>query len=239
MPWLTERAKQIAGPALTTRLRTIARGQDIPRWGNMRRVTPFSSAFGFDRGTPIDRHYVAAFFARHAREITGRVLEIQSPSYARGFGANITTLHSVDINPSFQPTFCCDLAQAQNMIPPESYDCFLIPNTLSHVRDLEPALQNAYRVLAPGGVILATCPGFVPLIPDGDDFWRLSRAGWQRKFEESCPGSILEVESHGNCLAAAAAMYGLALEELTTAELDDNDPRYPVLVTVSCGKPDS
>ena len=239
MRWLTERVKRIAGPALTARLRTVARGYPIPRWGNMRRVTPFSPHFGFERGTPVDRHYVAAFFAAHRSEIKGRVLEIQSNSYTERFGVGVTTPHSIDINPHFKPTFCCDLARAQNVIPSESYDCFLIPNTLAHVRDLEPALQNAYRVLVPGGVILATCPGFVPLVPDGDDFWRLSAAGWQRVFGSACPGSQLEVKSHGNCLTAVAAMYGLALEELTRAELDHNDSRYPVLVTAFCRKPAS
>ena len=125
------------------------------------------------------------------------------------------------------------------MIGSESYECFLLPNTLAHVMDLQPALENAYRILAPGGSMLATCPGFVPLIRDGKDYWHMSADGWQEVFSRACPGSVLEVESHGNCLAAVAAMYGLALEELTLAELDYNDPRYPILVTVSCRKPAS
>jgi hypothetical protein len=29
-------------------------------------------------------------------------------------------------------------------------------------------------------------------------------------------------------------MYGIAVEELTARELDVNDPRYPVLVTIAC-----
>ena len=29
-------------------------------------------------------------------------------------------------------------------------------------------------------------------------------------------------------------MYGVAAEELTAAELDVRDPRYPVLVTIEC-----
>jgi len=42
------------------------------------------------------------------------------------------------------------------------------------------------------------------------------------------------VDTHGNCLAAVAAMYGVAVEELTPAELDVTDPRYPVLVSIDC-----
>jgi hypothetical protein len=237
MAWWTERAKRIAGPAMTTRLRSVARGYPLPRWGNMRRVTPFSTSFGFERGTPIDRHYVDQFFHLNRASIRGRVLEIQSTSYCERFGSGVTEMHSIDIDSRFNPTFCCDLGRSEDVIPSDTYDCFLVPNTLGHVSDLEPAVRNAYRMIAPGGVILASCPGFVPLIADGDDLWRMSAAGWRHVFEQVCPDASLVVESHGNCLAAAAAMYGLALEELTDAELDYNDPRYPVLVTVSCRKP--
>jgi len=48
------------------------------------------------------------------------------------------------------------------------------------------------------------------------------------------PGCETTIEAHGNCLAAAAAMYGIAAEELTNAELDATDPRYPVLVAIDC-----
>ena len=42
---------------------------------------------------------------------------------------------------------------------------------------------------------------------------------------------------HGNCLAATAALMGLAAEELTPDELDAQDPRYPVQVTIACRTP--
>jgi len=38
--------------------------------------------------------------------------------------------------------------------------------------------------------------------------------------------------AHGNCLTAVAAVLGLAREELTTRELDYQDDRYPVLITL-------
>jgi SAM-dependent methyltransferase len=234
---LVESARRIAGPRLTTRLRCIARGYPIPRWGNMRRVAPFSEHFGFERGQPVDRHYVSAFFEAHRADIRRAVLEIQSPSYATRFGQSLTEVHSVDINPDFRATYTCDLAKSDDVIPSERYDCFLIPNTLSHVNDLEPALRNAYRIVRAGGCILGTCPCFVPLIPDAADYWRHSAAGWHEIFSRACPGAQLEVASHGNCLVAVAAMYGLAAEELGLDELDHNDPRYPVLITVCCRKP--
>jgi hypothetical protein len=50
-------------------------------------------------------------------------------------------------------------------------------------------------------------------------------------------GCDVTAERHGNCMAAIAAMLGLALEELPATELDVTDPRYPVLITVVCRKP--
>jgi hypothetical protein len=55
--------------------------------------------------------------------------------------------------------------------------------------------------------------------------------------ERAWPGCEVQVEQHGNCLAAVASMLGLALEELRDDELRVEDPRYPVLVTLVCRKP--
>ena len=41
----------------------------------------------------------------------------------------------------------------------------------------------------------------------------------------------------GYCLAVVAAQMALAVEELTSAELDVHDSRYPVLTTIACRKP--
>jgi len=92
-------------------------------------------------------------------------------------------------------------------------------------------------VIKPGGVILASGAAFEPLISDGPDYWRLSAVGWTEVLQRVWAGCDVRVESHGNCLAAVAAMLGLALEELTPAELDVFDSQYPVLITIFCQKP--
>lgn len=231
-------AKRLLGPQWTTRLRCLTRGMDLPRWGNLRRTSPFSANYGFDRGTPVDRHYLHAFLAAHADWITGDVLEIQGCGYTERFGRRVRTAHSVDIDPRFRPTFVCDLALSDGILPSARYDCFLMPNTLQHLRDLDGSLHHALRVIRPGGAILASAAGFLPLIPDGPDYWRLSAQGWQEVLQRAWPSCTVGIEAHGNALAAVAAMLGLAGEELSEAELDARDPRYPVLVTVACRKPE-
>lgn len=226
-------------PRARTWLRSVTRGLPIPRWGNLRRTEPFSTQFGFDRGTPIDRYYLHRFLERHRADITGRVLEIQMPAYTGRFGHDVSTADSVDITDAANPalTYKVDLALAGTVIPDGSYDCFLLPNTLSFLRDLEGCLRQALRIVRPGGVILASASGFVPLVPDMPDYWRLSGDGWREVAGRVWPGCEVEVHEHGNCLAAAAAAMGLAVEELTLAELDVQDRRYPVLVTLRCRKP--
>jgi hypothetical protein len=230
------RLKSIFGPRLTVLARCMLRDLPLPRWGNMRRTVPFSTTFGFDRGTPIDRYYLERFLDSHRALITGRVLEVQLPSYTQRYGGQVRESHTVDINPEFGATYTCDLADAAH-IPTDYYDCFLLPNTLQHIVRLEPALRTMLRVVKPGGTILLSAAGLLPLIPEGGDYWRLTAEGWRVMLEEQWPRCEIAVQGHGNCLSAAASMYGLAYEELKAEELDAYDPRYPVLITIRCSKP--
>jgi hypothetical protein len=111
-----------------------------------------------------------------------------------------------------------------------------MPNTRFMLRRVEACLEQALRVVKRGGVVLATSAAFVPLTPDCPDYWHLSADGWREIVNRIWPGHAVSVEAHGNCLAATAAMLGLAAEELDEAELEVRDPRYPVLVTLVCVK---
>jgi SAM-dependent methyltransferase len=206
-------------------------------WGNLRRTRPFSSDFGFDRGTPIDRYYVLKFMERHRQRISGDVLEIQQTGYTRMFARNLRRSHSVDIDPQHGTTYVCDLAHSEGILASDTYDCFLMPNTLNHLRELELCLANALRVLKPGGVILATVATLVPLTPNFLDYWRLTPAGWKDVTARVWPQCSVGLQVYGNVLSTAAAMMGVASEELTPEELDVEDPRYPVLVGMLCEKP--
>ena len=234
---VTARAKQLGSPAMIVKARCLSRGYGLPRWGNLRRTTPFSSAYGFERGQPIDRYYLHRFFDGHRDAITGDVLEIQTTSYAERFGHHLLRAHSFDIEARFEPTYLCDFAHCGDVIPDRAYDCLLLPNTLPHFRELGPCLAHARRVVRPGGIILASAAGLLPLTGDVPDYWRLSPDGWRETLGTAWPGAALEVAGHGNCLAAMAAQLGLALEELTPSELDVHDPRFPVLTTMYCRLP--
>ena len=237
-PALRARVRGMVSPHTTVLLRCLLKGYPIPRWGNLRRRGPFSADFGFERGTPIDRFYLERFLHQHRALIRGAVLEIQAPIYTKLYGQGVEVSETIDISSAVSPTYMCDLAQSDGHVPANRFDCFLLPNTLCVLRDVEGSLRHALRVVKPGGTILAaTASAFVPTVTDYPDYWRMTAAGWRevagRVFDDGCR---FEVEQHGNAVAAMASLLGLAAEELTTDELKANDLRYPVLVTLRCTK---
>ncbi len=234
---LRNKVKRVLGPVWTTRLRCIVKGRGLPRWGNLRRLKAFSECHGCDRGTPVDRYYVDRFFERHRADITGDVLEIDRNIYTHRYGHDLRTVHSVDIDPKSEPTFLCDLAHSESVLPSEAYDCFLLPCTLHHFRELELCLRNVLRVVKPGGVILAVGAGLIRVDVEDIDFWHPTPAGWRELLKKIWPDCEVVVEGEGNCLSATAFNLGLALEELTPRELDYKDGLYPVVTNIYCRKP--
>ena len=57
-----------------------------------------------------------------------------------------------------QATIVGDLTDAPQ-IPSDAFDCAIVTQTLQFVYDVRAALATLHRILAPGGVLLATVPG--------------------------------------------------------------------------------
>lgn len=210
-------------------------------FGDLRRLSPISRHFGYDRGTPIDRYYIEQFLHRHAGDIAGRVLEIGDASYTTRFGGErVTTkdvLHVDANNP--HATFVGDLGNADHL-PSNAFDCFIVTQTLQLVYDLRPALATIERILKPGGVLLATVPGVCQISTDEwADYWcwSFTPQSASRLLAEHFPAERIEVDACGNVLAAISFLQGMAFEELDTEELDHRDPSYPFLLALRATKP--
>jgi len=211
------------------------------RFGDLRRTRPISREYGYDRGLPIDRYYIERFLSRHASDFRGRVLEIGDAAYTRRFGGDRVTisdvLHVHEDNPAV--TIVGDLTAADH-IPSCSFDCFVLTQTLHLIYDVPAALKTAYRILKPGGVVLATVPGISQISSDewGKTwYWGFTSLSARRLFEEVFRQEDVEVEAHGNVLAATAFLQGLATEELRQDELDYSDREYEMLITIRAVKP--
>lgn len=210
--------------------------------GVSRRI-PVSRAFGWDRGTPIDRVYIERFLERNAADIHGTVLEIEDPSYTQRFGGDKVTrsevLHAMEGNPN--ATFVGDLESGEN-IPTDRYDCIILTETLYLIGDMRAALVNARNALRPGGVLLVTSGFLMPIDiecrPVWQDRWRFSTQGAEWLFGQVFGPENVTVKQHGNVLTASAFLYGLAAEDLRKSdfEYDDEELQYPVTVMVRAVK---
>ena len=210
--------------------------------GMMRRLTPISRVWGFDRGLPVDRYYIEGFLAAHAADIQGRVLEIGDNTYTLKYGGSRVIgseiLHPVEGNP--RATIIADLSRGEN-IPSESFDCIICTQTLMFIFEIHNAIHTLHRVLKPGGVLLMTLAGVSHQISRQDmarwgDYWRFTSLSARRLCECVFPPANVTVQAHGNVLAAIAFLHGLAREELRQEELDTKDPDYEVLITARAVK---
>ncbi len=245
-----ERVKSIARRLVPTPIygliKARRRGRDfLPqpgaiKFGDLRRLAPFSRVFGYDRGTPVNRYYIEGFLARNCDDIRGRVLEVGDDSYTRRYGGErvdkIDVLHVEEGSP--QATIIADLTEADH-IPSESFDCIILTQTLHLIYDARTAINTLHRILKPGGVLLATFPGISQI--DRHEwgkswYWAFTALAARRLFGEAFSERALSVETHGNVLAATAFLYGIALEELRKEELDFSDPDYEVTIAVRAVK---
>ena len=217
-------------------------GTQPVRFGSLRRLSPVSRKFGWDRGgLPVDRYYIERFLERHARDFAGHVLEVRDDAYTRKFGGDAITrvdvLHPTPDNP--KATVVADLTCADH-VPGNTFDCIVLTQVLPFMLDVPAAVRTLHRILRPGGVVLATVPGISQIVRyDMDrwgDYWRFTSLAARKLFEAEFAGGSVEVESHGNVLAATGFLQGLSTRDLRPAELDYHDPDYEVLITVRAVK---
>ena len=211
-----------------------ADGRTLPR-----RVTPRSRDWGYERGGPIDRIYIEEFIARHAVDIRGAVLEVQEADYTGRYGGPaVTRSDVVDVDEGNRgATIIADLRAAPH-IADDTYDCIILTQTLHVIDDMAAVLAECWRVLRPGGVLLATLPCASRVCleygPMGD-YWRVTPAGARQLLQDRF-GLNVQVVVFGNALATSAFALGLGRLEVDAGDLEFADPYNPTLVGVRATK---
>jgi SAM-dependent methyltransferase len=173
--------------------------------------------------------------------IHGAVLEVQDDTYTKGFGEDrVSQSIVVDIDATKpNATLIADL-QLPGVLPPDSYDCIILTQTLHLLRRPGVCVANCFAALRPGGRLLATAPSMSrvsPTYPDGD-FWRFTAAGIAELFSRHRP-SDFTVYAFANLRTCIAFLLGEVVEDLSEAVLDDHDPRFPLTVAVEATKTSS
>jgi SAM-dependent methyltransferase len=238
-------------PNVRTRAAAASRSNDPHRWekrlarlrrpawlGTIRRTSPLSDHWGRERGTPVDRYYIEHFLAGERHSIRGRVLEVMNAEYTGRFGTGVDASDVLDIDAANEAaTIVADLAAADE-IPSETFDCFILTQTLQYVYDVRAAVEHAHRILRPGGTLLATVPAVSRVARQHLDteYWRFTAPACSRLFGDAFRGGTIDVRAPGNVLTAVAFLMGIAHEELSARELALNDPFFPVIVTVRATK---
>ena len=209
-------------------------------WGDLRRADPVSRDWGYDRGIPVDRRYIEGFLASRSSDIRGVVLEVQEDDFARRFGGLRANRREVvdldDSNP--RATIVADLRAAVG-VPDGSFDCIILTQTLHVIETAVPVVQECFRLLKPGGVLLATLPSASRVCleygEDGD-LWRVTPAGAQAIVGPVFGAGNVDVSTYGSVLTNVAFLHGLACSDITDEEFAANDPYHPLLVGVRAQK---
>jgi len=206
--------------------------------GLLRRRRPVSRNWGFDRGTPVDRHFIEAFLTDQGQHIRGRVLEVKDDEYTQRHGTAVDACDVLDVdadNP--HATVIADLTDAPG-IADDTYDCIILTQVLHLVYDLQAAVRECERILRPGGTLLATVPALSRMSRElrATDFWRLTPTGAERVFGDVFGQDRVDVHGHGNAVLCSAFLLGVAAEEVSRRQLRRHDPLFPLVVTVRATK---
>jgi SAM-dependent methyltransferase len=220
-------------------LRHRRRARHPARFGAAHGLAPLSEHWGRDRGTPLDRLYIEAFLAAHAVDIRGDVLEVKDATYTNRFGTGVRRSDVLDVDSQNEDaTIIADLTHVSG-VNEHRFDCFILTQTLQYVFDVRAAVEEAWRVLRPGGTVLCTVPSIIRIDrkagPDRD-FWRFTPGSCHRLFDPVFGPDRVEVTSHGNVLVACAFLMGAAAEELSPRERETDDERFPIVITIRAVK---
>lgn len=201
-------------------------------------ATPVSRKFGFDRGKPIDRYYIEKYLSKQCNNIRDidSILEVGDDIYSNlFFGESAVTRDVLFFEKGM------DLTQ-MHTLPNKKYDVFICTNVLNYIYDVRSAIQGAWQLLKPGGVMLATVSGNISQVSKYDydrwgDYYRFTDMSIRKLVEEYFGIGNVITETYGNVAMATAFIQGCAVEDLPDQTLlDYSDNEYSILIGVSAGK---
>ena len=142
-------------------------------------------------------------------------------------GDQSDVLHVDAANPA--ATIVGDLSQC-GTLPPDSFDCIILTQTLQFIFDIRRALAEVADSLKPGEILLITVPGITP-IDRGQWgytwYWSLTEVALGKLLAECFDKKDFRVDTHWNVFAAVCFLEGLAVSEVQTSKLDIVYSRSP------------
>ena len=120
-----------------------------------------------------------------------------------------------------------------SILDADTFDSIIIFNVLEHCYAPWVAVENIYKWLKPGGKCFAMVPSSIRIHATPKDYWRPLPDGFVWIFRNF---SQHKLYVYGNPTTVIASYHGIAVEELTTEELDAFHPDYPVATCIVAEK---
>ena len=113
----------------------------------------------------------------------GLILDI-APQVHAGLAGLVSQSHefcieTMDISEEFSPTYVGDLCKLNKNIPESRFDGVFCTEVLEHVNLPFLAISEIYRILKPGGLLVASSPFNFRIHGPLPDNWRISEHGWR------------------------------------------------------------
>jgi hypothetical protein len=204
------------------------------------RIYPLNNAFGYNRGTPIDRYYIKKALDSYSEYIKGKTLEVGDDKYTKQFGLDDTESFILSyIQSDLKNTVVGDLTN-YSTLKNYKFDTFICTQTLNFIYDFKAAINTSYKLLNEGGYFIGTVAS-VSNISKYDnsrwgDYWRFTHSSIERSLSDE-GFTIIDITSYGNVLAAKALFDGFSVEDLNDTDLlDETDVIYPVIISFLCKK---
>lgn len=200
-------------------------------------LRPSSTRFGLERGKPIDRVFIEKFLADNKEYIHGTVIEIGDNRYMSQYAQLIENPVIMHVNG--WGGMKGNLATGEGIV--DNYaDCLICTQTLQHIYDIQPCIENIYRLLKPGGTALIT-NGYIGELSMYDyknwgEFWKFTDMTAEKLFSRSFDNSKINVNAYGNVKAAIGFLYGMCAEDMPNDVFEYSDSQYPMIVAVRATK---
>lgn len=203
-------------------------------WGDLKKTVPICQAFGLTRGTPVDRYYLGKFIQEVETQISGNILEIGGTPKDKDFyqvnPGNYYRILNIEAGPGVD---IVGDVHDPSLVEPESLDSVIIFNVLEHCYEPWIAVENIYKWLKPGGKCFAMVPSAIRVHATPVDYWRPLPDAFSWIFKHY---SQQKLYVYGNPITVIASYHGIAVEELTTEELDAVHSDYPVATCIVAEK---